>query len=195
MDSETTRNKWNERYRNADAVVPKPAWVLARYAHLLPENGQALELASGLGGNAIFLAERGFAVTAWDISDVAVRTLQNFSLSRNLLIDAELRDVERQPPQPESTDVIVVSNFLYRPLFPHLAAALRPGGLVYYQTWTADRPIDAGGPSNPDFLLQRNELLRAFSSLDVLVFHDEGTAGDPAAGLRGQSAIVAWKPA
>jgi len=195
MDTEATRNKWNERYRNADAVVPGPAWVLQQYASLLPDGGVALELASGLGGNAIFLAERGFAVTAWDISDVAVRTLQNFALSRGLLLDAEVRDVEQAPPPPVSADVVVVSHYLHRPLFEHLTAALRPGGLLYYQTWSADRPAGAGGPANPDFLLQRNELLRAFSALDVLAFHDEGAAGDPALGLFGQSAIVARKAA
>ena len=193
MTADAMRRKWNARYRDSDATIPGPAWVLMQYDYLLPESGHALELACGLGGNAIHLAEKGFMVTAWDISDVAIRTLQNFSLSRNLMLDAEIRDVEQEPPEPASQDVIVVSHFLHLPLMRHIVDALRPGGLVYYQTWSIDRMPGMGGPSNPDFLLERNELLRAFSSLDVLAFHDEGLAGDLSRGLRGQSAIVARK--
>ena len=195
MTAETMRQKWNACYSSSDVTIPEPAWVLTQYEYLLSAGGHALELACGLGGNAIRLAEKGFMVTAWDISDVAIRTLQNFSLSRNLMLNAEIRDVEREPPEPASQDVIVVSNFLYMPLMRYIADALRPGGLVYYQTWSIDRPPGMGGPSNPDFLLKRNELLRAFSALDVLAFHDEGLAGDLNRGLRGQSAIVARKPA
>lgn len=195
MTADTMRQKWNARYSNSDVTIPEPAWVLTQYDYLLPPGGHALELACGLGGNAIRLAEKGFMVTAWDISDVAIRTLQNFSLSRNLMLNAEIRDVEREPPEPASQDVIVVSNFLHLPLMRHIVDALRPGGVVYYQTWSIDRPPGMGGPSNPDFLLKRNELLQAFSLLDVLVFHDEGLAGDLNCGLRGQSAIVARKPA
>ncbi len=193
MTTTAIQEKWNNRYRDSDAVLPEPVWVLKQYDHLLPAGGMALDLACGLGGNAIFLAQAGFAVNAWDISDVAVRTLQNFSLSRRLMIDAVTRDVEREPPAPLSQDVIVVSYFLHRPLFASLAAALRPGGLIYYQTFSVDRPEGAPGPRNPDFLLQRNELLRAFSSLDVFAFHDEGSLGDGVKGLRGESAIVAQK--
>ncbi len=187
------QEKWNERYRGSDAVVPQPVWVLQHYDYLLPPAGVALDLACGLGGNAIFLAQAGFAVNAWDISDVAVRTLQNFSLSRRLMIDAVTRDVEREPPAPLSQDVIVVSYFMHRPLFAPLVAALRPGGMIYYQTFSIDRPEGAPGPRNPEFLLQRNELLRAFSSLDVLAFHDEGLLGNADKGLPGESAIVARK--
>ena len=193
MTTDMIRQKWNDRYRDNRAVVPKPVWVLEQYDHLLPRSGMALDLACGLGGNAIYLAQAGLAANAWDISDVAVRTLQNFSLSRSLMIDAVTRDVEKDPPEPSSQDVIVVSYFLSRPLFRHLVAALRPGGLIYYQTFCIDRPEDSPGPSNPDFLLHQNELLKAFSSLQVLAFHDEGVVGDGSKGLHGESAIVARK--
>ena len=109
------------------------------------------------------------------------------------MINAVIKDVEQDLPTPASQDVIAVSYFLHRPLFKHLVAALRPGGLLYYQTFSVDRPESAPGPRNPDFLLRRNELLQAFSSLDVLAFHDEGQLGDGSKGLRGESAIVARK--
>ena len=195
MFNRSIQEKWNLRYSSTKSGVPDAAWVLRTYDYFLPESGQALDLACGLGGNALFLAQKGMDVTGWDISDVAITTLANLGLSRNLAITARVRDVESEPPEPESFDVIVVSHFLHLPLFKSLVDALKPEGLVYYQTWSVDRMPESGGPSNPDFLLQRNELLQAFFALDVLAFHDEGLTGDCSKGLRGQSAIVARKPA
>lgn len=192
--SKSIQKKWNERYLSDASEAPRPAWVLDTYRYLLPEHGVALDLACGLGGNAVFLAQRGLSVSAWDLSDVAIRALQMYSLSHNLPIDARVRDVIANPPSSLSHDVIVVSYFLHLPLFQHLVEALRPGGLVFYQTFSAERPAGFKGPSNPDFLLQKNELLEAFSELDVLAFHDEGLVGDLSRGLRGESAIVAMKP-
>jgi SAM-dependent methyltransferase len=194
MLNKTIQEKWNLRYSTTKSSLPEPVWVLQEYDYLLPDNGAALDLACGLGGNALFLAQKGLTVSGWDISDVAVRTLRNLCLSKNLVIDAQVRDLETEPPEPASWDVLVVSYYLHLPLFRHLVAALKPGGLVYYQTYTSDRLSGGAGPSNPDFLLQRNELLHAFSSLEVLIFRDEGLVGETRKGLRGQSAIVARKP-
>tara|TARA_Y100001934_G_scaffold66733_1_gene82854 strand:+ start:7378 stop:7938 length:561 start_codon:yes stop_codon:yes gene_type:complete len=181
-----TRDKWNRIY--ADRTEPgAPATALVRYAHLLPATGDALDVASGLGANARFLADRGLAAQAWDVSDVAITRI------RHPGVTASTRDVEANPPAPDSFDVIVVSRFLDRPLCSHLAAALRPGGLLIYQTFVIDKP-EGVGPSNPDFLLREGELLELFSGLTVLAFHDEGQVGDMAAGTRYESILVGRRP-
>ena len=188
MLAETVRNKWNQRWREAESA-PRPARVLSDYSHLLPKAGEALDLACGLGGNALFLAERGLDTQGWDISEEAVSRLE--SLAGRLPLKAVVRDVEAVPPEPERFDVIVVSHFLYRPLFGPLAEALRPGGLLFYQTFTEEKTPGGAGPRNPDYLLRPNKLLDAFRGLRVLAYREEGTVGDRARGMRNEALLVA----
>ena len=82
-----------------------------------------------------------------------------------LIAEAEVRDVSLQPPAPASFDVIVVSRFLDRQLCPAIAAALKPDGVLFYQTFVY-------GLSNPDFMLAQNELLSLFCQLQVLEYHE-----------------------
>ncbi len=181
--------RWDARYRDCDKV-PEPALVLTEFRHLLPSTGRALDLACGLGGNALLLAARGLETHAWDISPVAIDRLRQDAISRRLDVRTEVRDVAAEPPRPESFDVIVVSRFLERHLAPALVRALRPGGLIYYQTFTAERVGDTG-PKNPAYRLGPNELLSLFSSLRLLVYREEGLAGEVSKGLRGEAMLVA----
>jgi tellurite methyltransferase len=187
-------DKWDARYRDADVSEARPCRVLAEFAHLLPERGRALDLASGLGGNARLLARAGLETEAWDISPVAVAKLDEFASVQALPLRAAVRDVENVPPEPGSFDVIVVSYFLHRPLAPALIAALRPGGLLFYETFTREK-VDATGPSNPDFRLAPNELLQLFARLRVVAFREEGTVGDISRGLRNVAYLVGRREA
>jgi len=184
---------WDQRYQTAEHAGDA-CEVLLRYQHLLPSEGKSLDLASGLGANALLLAKRGLESHAWDSSAVALQKLQQFASQQALSVQTLQRDVEAQPPEVQSFDVIVVSHFLHRPSFPQLLDALKPGGLLYYQTFIADKP-DGIGPSNPAFVLQPNELLRHASSLGVLAYHEEGQVGDTTQGFRHQAMLVAHKVA
>ncbi|HEY0634711.1 MAG TPA: class I SAM-dependent methyltransferase [Gammaproteobacteria bacterium] len=165
-------DKWNERYRSAaDSPIPATARVLSDNLHLLTAHGRSLDLAAGRGANALLLAQHGFESHAWDISDVAIAQLEQAASQQRLTVHGQCRDAITQPPEPESFDLIVVSRFLERTLCPALAEALKPGGLLFYQTWTVD---SSSGPSNPAYRLQRNELLRLFSGLVVIFYREEG---------------------
>ena len=109
-----------------------------------------------------------------------------------LHLELELRDVVLHPPSPASFDVIVVTRFLDRGLVPAITAALRPDGLVYYQTFTRDK-LDGAGPSNPDYLLGRNELLKLFATLTILYYREDGRVGDIGRGNRNEAMLVAQK--
>lgn len=189
------RAKWDRRYQaQAQPVgLGAAATVLQAYRHLLPGAGRALDLASGLGANAVLLAAQGLAVEAWDLSPVAIGRLRAQAQGLGLTLTAEVRDVVANPPAPASFDVIVVSRFLERDLCPAIAAALRPGGLLFYQTFIQDKANDIG-PSNPAFLLAPNELLRLFPSLRILAYHEEGVVGDVSQGLRDEAMLVAQRP-
>lgn len=186
------QKKWDERYRKSPAVEPRAAQVLTENLHLLPEHGSALDLACGLGGNARLLATRGLVTSAWDISPVALQALDAASQKSGLDIQTRVCNVVESPPTEESFDVIVVARFLERKLFPHLVAAMKPGGVLFYQTFTLQN-TGSCGPANADFLLQKNELLDVFRSLIVLSFRDEGRQGNLESGLRNESWIIVKK--
>jgi SAM-dependent methyltransferase len=152
-----------------------------------------LDLACGLGGNALMLAEQGLEVTAWDLSPVAIQRLSEIAGRRGLCnLLAEVRDLEQSPLPVQSFDVIVVSYYLDRDLVPHIIAALKPGGLLFYQTFTRIA-LGEQGPSNPEYRLGDNELLQLFGVLKPRVYREENLLGDLAQGTRDVAMLVAQK--
>lgn len=189
----SSKAKWNERYR-ATTGVPMASQVLRENLHLLPGNGRALDLACGLGANAMLLAQQDLEVDAWDIADVAVAALHDTALKRQLTLNAEVRDVEADPPETTAFDVIVVSHFLDRGIIPALIEALKPGGLIYYQTFTRQR-VSERGPQREELRLAEQELLQLFSGLQVLFYREEGRIGDIQKGFRDEAMFVGRKKA
>ena len=189
----STRLKWNRRYRAA-GVEPAAARVLADNLHLLPAGGRALDLACGFGGNAILLAQQGLDVDAWDIADVAIAALQNIARKRALAIRAQVRDVELHRPEENAFDVIVVSYFLNRDIVADLVNALKPGGLMFYQTFTRQR-VSGRGPQGLEFRLADQELLHLFADLQLLFYREEGLAGDVQRGVRDEAMLIGRKTA
>lgn len=186
------QQKWNARYADSTSP-PRIAPVLADYQHLLPSQGRALDLACGLGGNALALAAHGLETWAWDVSDVALSRLQAHAQQRGLVLHPEVRDVVAAPPAPASFDVIVVSRFLDRSLAPVLIEALRPEGLLFYQTFTLVTVGEAHGPTTAAYRLAPQELLTLFHGLQVVVYRDEGRIGDTTQGLRNEALLIAQK--
>jgi SAM-dependent methyltransferase len=152
---------------------------------LLPARAEALDLACGAGRHAAWLAERGFQVTAMDFSAEALACARERS--------AGIRCLQRDLEAPEINlgrdvyDLICGFYFLHRPLFPAIRAALRPGGLLIYKTYTTDQLRYGGRPRSPRHLLQPNELLRLVAPFRVLRYEEvwEG---------KGTAAIAAQKP-
>ena len=164
-------------------------------AHLLGDKGKALDLACGRGGNAIFLAKSGYEVDAIDFSPVVLNELMLFSKKNNLSIETILRDVEKKGLlKTTKYDVIVVSYFLNRSLFPSLIEALAPKGLLFYQTWS-QLSVSQAGPNNVAFRLKEGELLQLTESLQPVFYQENGLVGDTTKGLRNESMIVAQKRA
>ncbi len=193
LGTEALTRKWDERYRASPPELRAPATVLQENQHLLPARGRALDLACGLGANALLLARHGLEVRAWDLSPVACERLRAAAAVQRLQLHAQVRDLVASPPDPDSFDVIVVAHFLDRDLVPAIVAALRPGGLLYYQTFVREHVTDVG-PSSPRFRLERNELLGLFAGLIVRVYREEGTIGDTRLGLRDEALLVAQRP-
>lgn len=190
-DLDALRQRWDERYRGL-APAPRPAAVLRHFAHLVPTRGCALDLACGLGGNALWLAQRGLETCAWDLSAVAIAQLKAAAERWQVAVAAETRDVVAQPPAPASFDLISVVRFLDRDLAPRIAAALRPGGLLFYETFTRET-ADGRGPLDPAFRLAPNELLTLFGGLVVRGYREEGPLAEPDSELGNLALLVAQK--
>lgn len=190
------QHRWNARYQPVPLTqIPPAARMLLEYQHLLPSTGEALDLACGLGGNALLLAARGLDTWAWDIADIAISRLQAYATQQNLTVHTEVRDVAAHPPPAQSFDVIVVSRFLERSIAPALMQALKPGGLLFYQTLTQLTVGEVHKPSNPAYLLAPQELLQLFRALRLVVYREEGDLGDTTQGWRNEALLIGQKSA
>jgi SAM-dependent methyltransferase len=188
----TQQDKWNQRFENATEPGPA-AMVVSNNLHLLPARGRSLDLACGIAGNGLLLAQHSLDSCLWDISSVALQRQQNWASERQLPVTVLQRDCEAEPPEVASFDVICVAHFLHRPLCEHLSAALKPGGLLFYQTFCANK-LDPIGPSSPEFLLGEGELPRLFPGLHVRFYREDGRCGDLDEGERNRALMVAEKP-
>ncbi|MDD5265720.1 MAG: methyltransferase domain-containing protein [Methylococcales bacterium] len=185
--------KWDHVYSQHDHMrYPAAAEVLTENDFLLPSTGMALDLASGLGANSIFLAGHGLAVTAWDSSGVAIDKLTAYAVQQGLNINACQEKVMADSFTGSSFDVIVVSRFLDRTLSDAIIGALKPDGLLFYQTFTREK-TSRKPPNNPDYLLTENELLALFSPLRVIYYRENALTGELLRGLRNEAQFVGQK--
>jgi SAM-dependent methyltransferase len=147
----------------------EPSVWLSGNRRLLPTTGDALDVACGSGRNAIWLAEQGFRTLAVDRNPTALEALKGEASERRLSIRTQIVDLEHGDPflENDSFDLIVVVHYLHRPLFPALVAALRPRGVLVYETFTRAQAA-RGKPTNPAFLLKPGELLTLVPPLEVL---------------------------
>jgi SAM-dependent methyltransferase len=185
-------SKWNHIYSQPDQACYSAVQVLTENDFLLPATGAALDLACGLGANAIFLAELGLAVTAWDISCVAIDKLTAYAVQQGLNINACQEKITADSFTGCSFDVIVVSRFLDRSLSDAIIGALKPDGLLFYQTFTREK-VSPKPPNNPDYLLTENELLALFSPLKVILYRENALIGEQRRGLRNEAQFVGQK--
>jgi tellurite methyltransferase len=179
------RASWDRRYQKGSHASVKPDPLLP-YAYeesispLFPEGGSALDVAGGVGRHAIWLAERGWRVTLMDISEIGVNKARENARKHACDIKFQVRDLTNFKAASSRHDLVLVFFYLQRALFPELLKTLRPGGVLIYKTYTQLQRKFGGGPTHPMHLLKPNELLRAFSGLQILHYQetirDRGTA-------------------
>lgn len=147
-------------------------WV-CRWTHLIPDHRPggptALDLACGQGRHSRWLVRQGCRVTAVDRDADALSHLQDLApIARTVCADLENGP---WPLNGLTFDAVVVTHYLWRPLWPQILASLAPGGLLIYETF-ADGNASVGKPSRPDFLLQPGELLERCQSLHIVAYED-----------------------
>ncbi len=171
-----------------------PSSFLVENFDLLPK-GVALDLGMGEGRNAIYLATRGFDVDGVDPSPQAVARAR--AAARQL--GAPIRAVVGNPEDGtyiiplDAYDVIVVFNYLHRPLFNDIRDGLRPGGVVVYQGFTLEQ-ANCGPPTDPERLLRPGELKEVFKDWTVLRYREAVGPSRREGSVRAVAGIVARKP-
>jgi 2-polyprenyl-3-methyl-5-hydroxy-6-metoxy-1,4-benzoquinol methylase len=131
----------------------EPSTFLVENAGLLPKSGRALDVAMGSGRNAVYLASLGFEVLGVDVSEVACGLAMEAAAEAGVRIEAVCADLGSWEVPGAAFDVVVNFNYLQRDLCPRLAAALRPGGVLVFQTFTTEQRQYGWGPSTDEFLL------------------------------------------
>lgn len=156
-----------------DSAMSQPSAWIVRWSHLVPAGGRVLDVACGAGRHLRWFADRGHAVTGVDRAPDAVASAARWG--RALQADIEAGP---WPFAGENFDVVVVTNYLWRPRLPDIVAAVAPGGVLLYETFAAGNET-IGKPSRPDFLLQPGELIAACAGLRVVAYEHGYEATPP----------------
>jgi SAM-dependent methyltransferase len=152
-------------------------WI-ERFAPLVAADARVLDLACGHGRHARYFAGRGHRVVAVDRDESALAMLAGDTRIETRRLDLE---GDRWPLPHEHFGAIVVTNYLYRPLFPYLLAALEGDGVLLYETFARGNEV-FGRPSNPDFLLQKDELWQIAERRLTVVAFEQGAVCEPQPG-------------
>ncbi len=174
MKTDQAREKWNRRYAEADRIhstaVPNQFFV-AEAADLAP--GRALDLACGAGRNAVWLAERGWRVTAVDFSGVALTMARALANSRGVGVDWMEADVVQWSPPERAYDLVSVLYLQLpaderRTVLHRAAAAVRPGGtLLVVGHDLLNLTEGYGGPTQPDVLFTPDDIAAELPGLHI----------------------------
>lgn len=150
--------------------LSEPSDWVQRWQHLMPSGARVLDVACGSGRHMQWLAQRGCHCTGIDRSAEALTEASRYGSTVHADIEGGPWPL-MQHGLPQPFDVVLVTNYLWRPLFPVLLQSLVPGGLLLYETFTQGNEA-VGKPARPDFLLQTGELLRLCQSLRIVAFED-----------------------
>jgi SAM-dependent methyltransferase len=154
---------------HAQMALNPSAWVL-EHVPKIPLGGRVLDYACGSGRHSLYLAARGFDLVAIDKDAQAL----NGITTQNPKIKTHLIDLEEDSwglAHLGTFDAVVVTNYLYRPFLARIPSLLKPEGVLIYETFALGNEA-YGKPSNPDFLLKPNELLKFSENMRVLAFED-----------------------
>jgi len=170
----TDQKRWDKRFGRKEFALGKaPNPFLKKHIHLLPK-GKALDMATGEGRNAVFLAQNGFEVDAVDISEKGLKKARKLARQKGVKVNALLVDLDHYQIEKDRYDLIANFYFLKRRLIPKVRKGLKKGGRVIFETYLLEhRKLAIGGPKQAKYFLKPNELLRLFKDFRIL-FYREG---------------------
>ena len=171
---ETDQKRWDKRFGRKEFALGKgPNPFLKKHISLLSK-GNALDIATGEGRNAVFLAQNGFGVDAVDISQEGLKKTRKLAREKGVKVNTLLVDLDHYQIEKDRYDLIANFYFLKRRLIQRIRKGLRKGGRVVFETYILEhRTLGTGGPKQAKYFLKPNELLRLFKDFRIL-FYREG---------------------
>ncbi|WP_291318747.1 methyltransferase domain-containing protein [Desulfonatronospira sp.] len=173
----------------------EPAEILKKHLHLFtasPLPGPVLDLACGSGRNGLYLAGQGLEVYFQDRNRAGLQKIEDIARKKKLWVHIKEVDLEAAPETVLPRNffgAVLVFRYLHRPLLPAIKNTLLPGGIIAYETFTYGQ-ARLGRPTNPDFLLQDQELYSWFQDWEILHYF-EGKTQNPQEYL---ASLMARKP-
>jgi len=177
----------SQEQQSSKCVPVGPSALLVRFSDFLPHSGLALDLACGYGRNTLYLAREGLPAIGIDGSRKALLAGREAAIRSKLEACFLQADLTRFGLPANKFSVVICFKYRNREFYPSIRAALRPGGLLLYETYTCEHMLYGLKPRNPEHLLERGELYGAFSDWDI-IFYREVWRG------RGVASLVARKP-
>ena len=162
-----------------------PSQWIARFAHLVRPQGQVLDIACGLGRHMRMFHAKHNGVTGIDKAQAAIDAVANLGPA----IQADIENGS-WPLPGQQFDAVVVTNYLWRPLWPQILDSVKPGGLLLYETFAQGNEA-FGKPSRADFLLAPGELLQVCNGWQIIAY-EHGQLRQPE---RVVQRVAAIKPA
>jgi SAM-dependent methyltransferase len=189
-DAEDDSQRWDRVYKTESYVFGKePSAFLKENVHLL-KIGRALDIATGEGRNAVFLAKKGFNVDGVDLSEVGLRKARALARENRVTIHTLRADLTNYSIPAETYDVILDMDYLQRSLIPGIKRGLKKGGVVVFENQTLDPSRAAPGKQVPrDIPLKRGELKELFQDFEVLLYRETQQ------GKEAKASLIARKPA
>lgn len=161
---------WDHRYTNderwRDLRSPRP--LVTTHLNLLPRKGLVLDAACGTTPTGLHLAQRGWRVIALDVSNAALRLAQSRVRKEALPVSFALMDLTNPWLPAERFDVILNFYYLSRPLLSTYRGALKPGGMLFFETFLRDEHFSHETDGNPHHYLEPSELKAAFVDWDEI---------------------------
>lgn len=168
------RERWDARYSGNGLAEFTPDPLLVEHSGIL-SGGRALDLACGRGAESLFVARRGYAVDAVDISTVALTSLRTRARDSGLRVRCVSADLDYFPLPVDLYDLVMVFYFFDPKLSTAIQQALKRGGLLFYATFN-HRHTSLNPGFNPDYLVPPGGLAKVFTGLDILFEKPEGGA-------------------
>ena len=165
----------------------EPSALLVRFSDFLPPAGLALDLACGYGRNTLYLARHGLAATGMDQSRESLEAGREAAVRANLKASFVQADLTRCALRANAFSVVICFRYRDPRWYPSIRAALRPGGLLVFETYTLEHRKYGHKPLDPAHLLGRHELLQTFGDWEIIFYHEVWMR-------RGTASLVARKP-
>jgi tellurite methyltransferase len=176
--TEAEQHSGEERLSHSPTIMSPSPFVMESLGRYAPPRGDSrmltrvFDVAMGRGRHALPIARNGYCVYGVDVNPEALQDAALVAQREGVHLRVWCADLTQHPLPRAYFDVVLVTRYLQRDLFPAIRDAVVPGGIVIYETFTVKQLALGVGPKSPDHLLEPGELRRHFDDFEVLFYEE-----------------------